>query len=105
MPTFVYRCPTHGKQEIVKPMARASAPEHCWFCLAAYQQVGSDYGSVLPPLARVWDRTTVPAVQNHSKSEGGLVSWGQDERAVRVHKDVWLAEERHNRLEYGPQED
>lgn len=88
MPTYLYRCPQHGPQEIVKPMREAARPEVCPDCATR--------------LARIF---TAVAVQNYSKTVGGLVSWGQDERPVKVHKDAWLAEERYNRLEYGPQED
>lgn len=91
MARFDYRCPLHGTREVVKSMLLGGREESCPLCAS--------------PMARVWSRETVPLVQNHSVTEGGLESFGHNERRTRIRKTDWLKEERRQRLEYGPQED
>ncbi|MBP9897469.1 MAG: hypothetical protein KBF28_03795 [Gemmatimonadales bacterium] len=81
----------HGTQEVIKAMREGGRAEACPLCHA--------------PMRRLWTRRQAPLVQNHTVSEGGLVSFGHNERRERVLQSQWLAEERANRLEYGPQED
>lgn len=91
MPLYLYRCAEHGQQAVAKRMADGGREESCPLCFT--------------PMRRLWTRETAPLVQNHTVSEGGLVSFGHNERRGRILKSEWLAEERRNRLEYGPQED
>jgi len=88
---FDYACPFHGTQEVIKRMDEGGREESCPLCAS--------------PMRRLWTRKQAPLVQNHTVSEGGLVSFGHNERRGRILKSEWLAEERRNRLEYGPQED
>lgn len=84
MATYVYECPTghHGATEITKPMNHAAYVETCAACGAVMRRV-----------------YTAVAVQNSTATVNSLVSWGADERPVKVLKRDFVRETRRERLE------
>lgn len=69
MPTYVYKCPEHGRVDIDKAMRDAGRAEYCPACALA--------GLLNVEMARVY---TAPRVQNLSASRDSLQSWGKNMR-------------------------